>query len=149
LILLGWTVFVCCMGKWSYRLDAHQAAETLLAKVGGLGLSVLTDGDNLLIRPSAKLNDELRAALRKAKPELLTILRARERKRFERVEMLLDYIERLGGKWQLSRDRTSFEHVGGGAPLARELLTNYPEETFACVLAAQAIFWSKHGIPIP
>jgi hypothetical protein len=73
------------------------------------------------------------------------ILAVEHVKRIERVEMLLDYIDRLGGKWYPSRDSNSFKHVGGGAPLARELLTNYPEETFSCVMAAKAIFWAKHG----
>ena len=136
------------VGKGAARFGAYQTAEALLAKADSLGLRVRVDGDNILIRPFSKLTEDMRSRLRALKPEILILLRERERKRIEHVEMLLDYIDRLGGKWYPSSASNSFKHEGGGAPLARELLTNYPEETFSCVMAAKAIFWAKHGFPM-
>jgi hypothetical protein len=51
-----------------------MGARELLADLACAGFSVEAVGDNLLIRPASRLTDELRAALRAAKPELLTLL---------------------------------------------------------------------------
>jgi TubC N-terminal docking domain len=51
-----------------------MGARELLKDLAGAGLSVITDGDWLLIRPASKLTDDLRSALRAAKPELLLLL---------------------------------------------------------------------------
>ena len=48
-----------------------MGARDLLAELAGLGVTVTGDGDRLLIRPASKLTDELRAALRAHKAELL------------------------------------------------------------------------------
>ena len=52
-----------------------MGARELLSDLAGAGLSVTADGDRLVIRPASKLTDTMRAALRDAKPELLTLLR--------------------------------------------------------------------------
>ena len=53
-----------------------MGARDLLADLADAGLRVTTDGDHLVIRPASKLTDPMRAALREAKPELLTLLAA-------------------------------------------------------------------------
>ena len=52
-----------------------MGARDLLVTLSGAGLSVAAEGDQLVIRPGSKLTEELRAALREAKPELLALLR--------------------------------------------------------------------------
>jgi len=52
-----------------------MGARDLLDALSDAGLSVAADGDQLVIRPGSKLTDELKAALRDAKPELLALLR--------------------------------------------------------------------------
>ena len=51
-----------------------MGARELLDELADAGLRVEAAGDKLLIRPATKLTDELRAALRAAKPELLALL---------------------------------------------------------------------------
>lgn len=51
-----------------------MGARELLADLKGEGLSVTAEGDRLVIRPASKLTDDMRAALREAKPALLELL---------------------------------------------------------------------------
>lgn len=51
-----------------------MGARELLVDLADEGLSVSADGDRLVIRPASKLTDTMRAALRKAKPDLLALL---------------------------------------------------------------------------
>lgn len=51
-----------------------MGARELLHELAGAGLTITADGDRLLIRPAAKLTDNMRGALRAAKPELLMLL---------------------------------------------------------------------------
>lgn len=51
-----------------------MAARDLLADLAGAGLSVIADGDRLVIRPASKLTDGMRAALRNSKREVLALL---------------------------------------------------------------------------
>lgn len=51
-----------------------MGARELLHDLAGAGLSVTAEGGRLVIRPASKLTDELRAALLRAKPELLALL---------------------------------------------------------------------------
>jgi virulence-associated protein VagC len=51
-----------------------MGARELLADLTGAGLTVTPEGDRLVIRPASRLTDELRAAVREAKPELLRLL---------------------------------------------------------------------------
>jgi hypothetical protein len=51
-----------------------MGARDLLCELTGAGFHVEAAGDKLVIRPASKLTDELRAALREAKPELLLAL---------------------------------------------------------------------------
>ena len=51
-----------------------MGARGLLAELVSAGFSVEAADDKLLIRPASKLTDDLRAALRQAKPELLQLL---------------------------------------------------------------------------
>ena len=51
-----------------------MGASELLVDLAGAGLSVVADGDRLVIRPSSKLTDDMRAALRDVKREVLTLL---------------------------------------------------------------------------
>jgi len=53
-----------------------MGARELLADLTGEGLSVTAAGDRLVIRPASKLTDDMRAALREAKPALLVLLAA-------------------------------------------------------------------------
>jgi citrate lyase beta subunit len=48
-----------------------MGARDLLAELADLGVTVTADGDKLVIRPASKLTDDLRAALRAHKAELL------------------------------------------------------------------------------
>ena len=52
-----------------------MGARELLSDLAGAGVSVIAQGDRLVIRPASKLTDPMRAALRDAKPELLALLR--------------------------------------------------------------------------
>lgn len=56
-----------------------MGARDLLNDLASAGISVTVEGDWLVIRPATRLTDDLRAALRKAKPELLAILTKRTR----------------------------------------------------------------------
>ncbi len=51
-----------------------MGARDLLAELVSAGFSIEAADDKLLIRPASKLTDDLRAALRQAKPELLQLL---------------------------------------------------------------------------
>lgn len=46
----------------------------MLHELAGAGFTIEADDDKLVIRPASKLTDELRAALRAAKPDLLALL---------------------------------------------------------------------------
>lgn len=51
-----------------------MGARDLLTNLTAAGLSITVDGDNLVIRPRDLLTDELRAAVKAAKPELVDLL---------------------------------------------------------------------------
>ena len=51
-----------------------MGARELLADLAAVGLRVTTDSDCLVIRPASKLTDDMRAALREAKSDLLALL---------------------------------------------------------------------------
>ena len=51
-----------------------MGARDLLADLAAAGMSICAEGDRLVIRPASKLTDDLRAALRAAKPELMALL---------------------------------------------------------------------------
>lgn len=51
-----------------------MGARDLLAELTGAGFSVAADGDRLVIRPASLLTDDMRAALRASKPDLLALL---------------------------------------------------------------------------
>ena len=51
-----------------------MGARELLADLAGAGLSIILDGDRLVIRPASRLTDDMRSALREAKSELLMLL---------------------------------------------------------------------------
>lgn len=55
-----------------------MGAQELLADLAGAGLTVMADGDRLVIRPASKLTDLIRAALREAKAEVLALLSTNE-----------------------------------------------------------------------
>jgi hypothetical protein len=55
-----------------------MSAASLIAHVRSLGITISADGDDLIIRPAAKLTPELRTSLRAAKPELLELLQAEQ-----------------------------------------------------------------------
>lgn len=52
-----------------------MGARYLLNALTDAGLTVTAEGDHLVIRPGSKVTDELRAALREARSELLGLLR--------------------------------------------------------------------------
>ena len=54
-------------------MDAHALLDTL----AGAGLSVMADGDRLVIRPAYKLTDDMRAVLREHKRVVLAALSQR------------------------------------------------------------------------
>src|SRR5574337_1514264 len=56
-----------------------MGARDLLADLAGSGFSIAAEGDKLVIRPWSKLTDDMRSALREAKPELLALLAPPER----------------------------------------------------------------------
>jgi hypothetical protein len=58
-----------------------MGARDLLADLARVGLCVSADGDRLIVRPASKLTDDLRAALRQSKPELLAILASTQARR--------------------------------------------------------------------
>lgn len=51
-----------------------MGARELLGELAGAGLTIRADGDQLVIKPVSKLTDDMRAALRAAKPELMVLL---------------------------------------------------------------------------
>lgn len=58
-----------------------MGARELVAELSRAGVALVVDGDCLVIRPASKLTDNLRAAVRAAKPELLALLAAPPRPR--------------------------------------------------------------------
>lgn len=54
-----------------------MSARDLLEHLVSTGFTVVADGDRLTVSPASKLTDDLRAALRTAKPDLLTVLAER------------------------------------------------------------------------
>lgn len=55
-----------------------MGARDLLDGLAEAGISVAVDGDKLVIRPASRLTDDIRAALRASKPELLALLVGRD-----------------------------------------------------------------------
>ena len=55
---------------------AHTYPDELLAALRRRGLTVRADGERLIVSPSQRLNDDLRAAIRATKPGLLAALQA-------------------------------------------------------------------------
>ncbi|MCG3189303.1 MAG: hypothetical protein LKCHEGNO_01623 [Burkholderiaceae bacterium] len=53
-----------------------MGARELLCELADAGFLIEAAGDKLLIRPAALMTDDMRAALREAKPELLEMLSA-------------------------------------------------------------------------
>ncbi len=51
-----------------------MGARDLLAELTGAGFTVAADGERLVIRPASLLTDDMRAALRASKPDLLALL---------------------------------------------------------------------------
>ena len=51
-----------------------MGARDLLSSLAGAGLSVTAEAGRLVIWPASKLTDDMREALRAAKPELLALL---------------------------------------------------------------------------
>lgn len=51
-----------------------MGARELLHDLGAAGFSVRVVDDTVLVKPASRLNDEMRAAIRSAKPELLHLL---------------------------------------------------------------------------
>lgn len=58
-----------------------MGARELVAELSRAGVALMVEGDCLVIRPASKLTDNLRAAVRAAKPELLALLSAPEHAR--------------------------------------------------------------------
>jgi hypothetical protein len=54
-----------------------MTASTVLRELQALGVEVLAQGSNLLIRPASKVPPELEAKLRERKPEILAVLSGR------------------------------------------------------------------------
>ena len=50
-----------------------MGARDLLSSLAGAGLSVTVEAGRLVIRPASKLTDDMREALRAAKPQLLAL----------------------------------------------------------------------------
>lgn len=63
-------------------------ARALLADLARAGISVRANGDELVIRPSTRVTEDMRSAVRDAKPDLLILLR-----RFAHVPGALDAAE--------------------------------------------------------
>ena len=53
-----------------------MGSRDLLDDLTDAGFSIKADGENLVIRPASKLTDDIREALRTAKPELMRLLSA-------------------------------------------------------------------------
>ncbi|HEX5687374.1 MAG TPA: hypothetical protein VFY73_25440 [Ideonella sp.] len=51
-----------------------MGARELLCELSAVGLSVAAEGGRLVVRPASKLTDDMRAALREAKPAILALL---------------------------------------------------------------------------
>lgn len=58
-----------------------MGARDLLAQLADAGVTVAADGDRLVIRPASRLTEDMRSALRTAKPQLLQLLAAQPRHR--------------------------------------------------------------------
>jgi hypothetical protein len=58
-----------------------MGARELVAELSRAGVALQVDGDCLVIRPASKLTDNMRAAVRAAKPELLVLLSVPEHAR--------------------------------------------------------------------
>ena len=74
-----------------------MGARELLHELAGAGFSVTAEADRLVIRPWSKLTDELRAALRASKPEVLALLAAEREADAEAFEERAAIMEFDGG----------------------------------------------------
>ena len=72
-----------------------MGARELLAQVASAGFSVAADGGRLIIRPASRLTDEMRDALRDAKPVLLALLAGDEARADADSRRYLDRVARL------------------------------------------------------
>lgn len=98
-------------------------ANTLLAHLRSAGLTVRCNGDQLIVAPRDRLTDELRAAIRERKPELLKALTA-ERPYDPKPPTadLLERIRRMAKRWGFSPDELTEELNRAAADPTKALL---------------------------
>ena len=73
---------------------------TILQELRALGVDVIPDGDNLVIRPASRVPPELKERLKAAKAEVLAALKARITARFKTgtaVECRYDWVDGYRG----------------------------------------------------
>ena len=90
--------------------------RALLADLRTSGFTIEPDGDTLIVSPASRLSDDLREAIRQAKPDLMALLWAENlREHFEERAAIL---ESDGG---LSRDEAEANARASTGLLARNL----------------------------
>lgn len=94
-----------------------MGAGELLRELADAGFSIEADGNRLVIRPWSKLPDELRAALRASKPEVLALLAAEhdaDAQAFEERAAIMEFDGRLSRAEAevAARECVDCEHFG-------------------------------------
>lgn len=83
-----------------------MGARELLNELVGAGFTIEADSDMLVIRPASKLTDELRTAVRQAKPDLLVLLTAPNTPMNSAMNTVMS-----GGPYRLSRTDADAAHA--------------------------------------
>jgi precorrin-2 methylase len=79
-------------------------ARDLLGRLREAGLTVSRNGDQIIVMPRQRLTDELRAAIRDAKTELLLVLGAEQSTDHRPFRDLEDRIRTMAKRWGYSSD---------------------------------------------
>jgi hypothetical protein len=106
-------------------------AADLLAKLRTAGLTILLDGEQLIVSPRDRLTNELRAAIRKSKPELIGALT--DERQHPPFPDLLERVRQMAKRWEYSPDELAEELKRAAVDPVRALsFVEHDETVFGC-----------------
>jgi hypothetical protein len=97
-------------------------ANSLLAKLRNAGMVLSREGDQLVVVPRHRLDDDLRAAIRNGKTELLAALADEQISRSDNGDDLEARILAMAKRWGFSLEELAEELAGAATDRARSLL---------------------------
>lgn len=107
-----------------------MAAE-LLARLRRAGLTILLDGELLIVSPRDRLTNELRTAIRDSKRELIEVLTVEGRQ--PSPPGLVSRIRQMAKRWEYSPDELTEELQRAAVDPVRALsFLEHDEEVFGC-----------------